>query len=400
MKFTQFSFTEQILEGIDMMGFKDATPIQQQAIPIILENRDLVACAQTGTGKTAAFLLPLLQKIMNDPSEKTNTLILVPTRELAVQIDRQLEAMSYYTGVSSIAIYGGNDANFFETQKAALSRGTDIVIATPGRLIAHLNLNYVDFSELKHLIMDEADRMLDMGFYPDIMKIINQLPTGRQTLLFSATMPPKILELSKKILKEHEIIEIAVSKTAEGVLQAAYLAYDNQKTGLAKYLLENKKLNSVLIFASTKRKVKDIRRSLDGLDFSIGEIHSDLEQEQRKEVLQQFAAKKLQILVGTNIVSRGIHIDDVELVINYDVPRDAEDYVHRVGRTARAKNTGVALTFINPEDISKFMKIEELIKLEIHKLKLPAFLGEAPEYKAQKRQYKLRNYKNKGNKKR
>lgn len=362
------------------MGFEKPTPIQEKAIPVILENRDLIACAQTGTGKTAAFLLPIINKIIKDHTETVDTLIIVPTRELAIQIDEALQGFAYFTPISAIAIYGGNDGSSYEQEKKALMHGANIIIATPGRLIAHLNQGYVKFNTVKHLILDEADRMLDMGFSDDITRIISFLPAQRQTLLFSATMPPKIRTLASRILKNPEEINIAVSKPAEGVIQGAYLVHNTQKVELIKILLAGKKLKSILIFSSTKSKVKELEKELQKIGLNCASIHSDLTQDQRNEVLRNFKNRKLQILVATDILSRGIDIDSIELVINFDVPGDAEDYIHRVGRTARAEATGIALTFINPADQRKFRNIEQLIGSEVKKLPLPSNIGAAPEY--------------------
>ncbi len=368
------------MEGLDAMGFKKPTPIQEQAIPIILNNKDLIACAQTGTGKTAAFLLPTINDIIKEHSHTLNTLIIVPTRELAVQIDEALQGFSYYTPVSSIAIYGGTGGEAFNQEKRALTQGSNIIIATPGRFIAHLNMGYVKFDNLRHLILDEADRMLDMGFSDDINKIITYLPANRQTLLFSATMPPQIRALAKKILTEPVEINIALSKPAAGVMQGAYVVYSPQKIELLKSLLHGKKITSILVFASTKEKVKDLGRELKRDGFNAAMISSDLEQAERNETLRRFKSRQLQILVATDVLSRGIDIDSIGLVINYDVPGDAEDYIHRVGRTARAEQTGIALTFISPDDQQKFKRIEDLIGNEVKKLALPKNLGEGPEY--------------------
>lgn len=353
------------------MGFEKPTPIQAKAIPVILENRDVIACAQTGTGKTAAFLLPIINKIIRDHTETVNTLIIVPTRELAIQIDEALQGFSYFTPISSIAIFGGTNGISYEQEKKALTQGANIIIATPGRLLAHLNQGYVRFNTVKHLVLDEGDRMLDMGFSDDLNRIISFLPKDRQTLLFSATMPPKIRSLANRILKQPVEINIAVSKPAEGVIQAAYMVPNEQKIGLIKQLLAGKKLKSIIIFSSTKSRVKEIEKELKRLNMNTAAIHSDLTQEQRNEVLRTFKNKKLQILVATDILSRGIDIDSIELVINFDVPSDAEDYIHRVGRTARAESTGVALTFISPADRRKFKNIEQLIGSEVVKLQLP-----------------------------
>lgn len=382
LKFNEFNFEPSLQEGLDSMGFESPTPIQEQAIPIILSNRDLIACAQTGTGKTAAFVLPILNKIAKENTESTNTLIIVPTRELALQIDQALQGFSYFTSVSSIAIYGGSDGSVFETEKRALTQGANVIIATPGRLMAHLNMGYVKLDELKHLILDEADRMLDMGFVDDILKITTYLPKKRQTLMFSATMPPKIRTLATKLLNEPEQISIAISKPAERVIQGAYLVYDTQKNNLIKSLLAGKEteLSSVIIFVSTKQKVKDLDRDMRKAGLKAKAIHSDLEQSEREEVLRNFRSKQTQILVATDILSRGIDIEDINLVINYDVPGDAEDYIHRIGRTARASSTGVALTFINEWDQQKFFQIETLIGAEVKKLPLPEGIAEGPAY--------------------
>ena len=369
------------MEGIDAIGFDQPTPVQELAIPQILSGTDLIACAQTGTGKTAAYVLPLLHSILTE-KHRTDTikaLIISPTRELAVQIDQQLEGFSYFAGVSSIAVYGGGSGTDFEVEKKAIKTGAEILVATPGRLISHINSGYVDYSHLRFLILDEADRMLDMGFIPDIMKIISYLPKTRQTLLFSATMPSDIRVLAKKILHDPNEINLAVSKPAENVLQAAYLVYDKQKIALVKNLLTGKDLPSVLIFSATKSSVKDLEKELLRYKFNVKAIHSDLEQDQRKEVLRQFKNREVQILVATDIVSRGIDIDNISLVINYNVPHDAEDYVHRVGRTARAEKTGMAITFINDKETWDFTKIEKLIEAEVRKLPLPEEIGKGPQ---------------------
>lgn len=369
-----------MLEGLDSMGFSKPTPIQELAIPIILKGKDIIACAQTGTGKTAAFLLPVLNKLTTNPTEHVNTLIIVPTRELAIQIDEAFQGFAYFTPASAIAIYGGSDGKSFDQEKKALTQGANIIIATPGRLISHLNMGYVKFDKIEHLILDEADRMLDMGFSDDLNKIINFLPSRKQTIMFSATMPAKIRDLAKRILNEPEQVNIAVSKPAEGVLQVAFNAYNEQKLALLQGLLKGKDISSIIIFCSTKDKVKQLERELKKGGYNVAAIHSDLEQDQRNEAMRNFKNRSLQILVATDILSRGIDIDSIGLVVNYDVPGDAEDYIHRVGRTARAESTGVAITFINPEDQRKFKKIEDLIGSEIKKKPLPERLGEAPVY--------------------
>ena len=398
MKFTDFNFEPSLQEGLDAMGFESPTPIQEQAIPIILSNKDLIACAQTGTGKTAAFVLPILNKLALKDTTTTNTLIIVPTRELALQIDQALQGFSYFTSVSSIAIYGGSDGSVFETERRALTQGANVIIATPGRFMAHLNMGYVKLDDLEHLILDEADRMLDMGFVDDILKISTYLPKKRQTLMFSATMPPKIRTLATKLLVSPEQINIAISKPAAGVVQGAYLVYDAQKNNLIKALLEGKEkeLSSVIIFLSTKQKVKELDRDLQKAGIKAKAIHSDLEQNEREEVLRNFRSKQTQILVATDILSRGIDIEDIGLVINYDVPGDAEDYIHRIGRTARAASTGIAYTFINEYDQQKFFQIESLIGAEVPKLPLPPHLGQGPEYNPEVRVKKPFSGKGKG----
>jgi superfamily II DNA/RNA helicase len=383
MKFSELGVHHDILDAISYMGFEKATPIQEQAIPKILNQQDLIACAQTGTGKTAAFIIPVLDLILDHPSGETSTLILVPTRELAMQIDQQVQGIAYGLGIHSIAIYGGSDGDDWGQQKKALTQGADIVIATPGKLIAHLNMGYVKFDTIKYLILDEADRMLDIGFYEDIIKIISYVPKERQTLMFSATMAPKIRTLASKILVNPDEINISMSKPAEGVLQAVYLCYDNQKIDLINHLIsENPEYSSILIFCSTKRKVTELAASLKKNKLSAEPISSDLEQSDREKVLQAFKARRTRILVATDVLSRGIDIKEINLIINFDVPHDAEDYVHRVGRTARADATGVALTLVNDKEMGQFSQIEKLIEREVIKLPLPEGMGKGPEWKS------------------
>ncbi len=381
MKFTSFGLDEGIEEGIMALGFENATPIQEQAIPVILDGKDIIGSAQTGTGKTAAFLIPIMNKIVTTQSKnKVRGLIIVPTRELAVQIDQQLEGLSYFTSISSIAIYGGNDGDSFSREKKALVEGADIVIGTPGRLIAHLSMPYVDFSNLEFLILDEADRMLDMGFAQDINRIIQSTNPERQTLLFSATMPPKIRSLAKEILKDPEEINIAISKPAEKIVQAAFSVYETQKIPLMEYILTKKKLTSTVVFSSTKDGAKELNRALKKLGLNSEAIHSDLDQSKREELINLFKSKKLNIMVATDILSRGIDIEDIELVVNYDVPNDGEDYIHRIGRTARAASQGAAFTLISEKEQIKFARIEQLLEREVVKVKVPEHLGEGPVY--------------------
>jgi superfamily II DNA/RNA helicase len=387
VKFSDFNFSDEVLDGLSAMRFENATPVQEKTIPIIASGKDLIACAQTGTGKTAAYLLPILDKLVRNGHDGTNTIILVPTRELALQIDQQLEGFSYFLEVTSTPIFGGNDSGEWERQKKSLTTGADIVVATPGRMLQHLSMGYVIFDKVKHLILDEADRMLDMGFNEDIMQIVSQLPKERQTLMFSATMPPKIRDLARQILVNPDEVSLSISKPAEGILQAAYVIYDHQKIPLVNSLLKGKDLASIIVFSSTKQKVKEIARSLQTNGFNAAAMHSDLEQAERESVLLDFKNRKIQILVATDIVARGIDIANLDLVINFDVPRDAEDYVHRVGRTARAKSQGVALTFVNEKEQREFRNIERLIETEVFKIQVPAELGESPAYNPDDRSF-------------
>ena len=381
MKFSELGLNDQLLEALGYMGFDKATPIQDQAIPVVLNGKDLIASAQTGTGKAAAFVLPLLDHLSRNPSEGIKVLIVVPTRELALQIEKEIQGFAYFLDLTALAIYGGGDGINFTDQKQALVEGTDIIVATPGKLLAHMNLDYVDFSTLKFLVLDEADRMLDMGFIEDIQKIIDACPAKRQNLMFSATMPSNIKQLAKKVLVDPFEITIALSKPAEGVLQAAYLTYETQKIGLINELIADKlDYKSILIFTSTKKKVFEIVRALKNNKYSVEGISSDLQQQERETVLLGFRSKQIRVLIATAVLSRGIDIKDINLIINYDVPNDAEDYVHRVGRTARADTTGVALTFINQDDMYKFSRIESLIEREVMKVPLPLSLGEGPRW--------------------
>ena len=383
MKFSELKLNANVLDALDAMRFDECTPIQEQAIPIILEGKDLIAVAQTGTGKTAAFLLPILNKLSEGghPEDAINCVIMSPTRELAQQIDQQMEGFSYFMPASSVAVYGGNDGILFEQQKKGLTLGADVVIATPGRLIAHLSLGYVDLSKVSYFILDEADRMLDMGFYEDIMQIVKYLPKERQTIMFSATMPAKIQQLAKTILNNPAEIKLAVSRPADKIIQAAYVCYENQKLGIIRSLFTDEVPERVIVFASSKIKVKEVAKALKMMKLNVGEMHSDLEQAQREVVMHEFKAGRINILVATDIVARGIDIDDIRLVINFDVPHDSEDYVHRIGRTARANNDGVALTFISEKEQSNFKSIENFLEKEIYKIPVPTELGEAPEYK-------------------
>ena len=380
MTFNDFNFDITLLDGLQSMGFKQPTPIQQEAIPVIQLGKDLIACAQTGTGKTAAFVLPILDKIIKTNKRHLNTLIIAPTRELVLQIDQQIEGIAYFCGVSSIAIYGGGDGVVWERQAKSLREGVDIVIATPGRLIALLQQGDVKFDTIEHLILDEADRMLDMGFAEDIKTILKYIPEKRQTVMFSATMAPKIRNLAKALLTDPEQINIAISKPAAGIVQQAYVVYENQKENLLKEILKNEDFNSVIVFSSTKEKVKDLYQTFSRLKYSVKGFSSDLEQTEREEIMRDFKAKRLRILIGTDILSRGIDVDGISLVVNFDAPPDPEDYIHRIGRTARAEKAGVAITFINEKDQPRFASIEALMGMDVMKMEIPEPFGKGPEY--------------------
>lgn len=381
MKFSEFNFTESLLDGLDSMNFQNATPIQEQAIPLIMEGKDMIACAQTGTGKTAAFLLPIINKITAANSQGTlNTLIIVPTRELATQIDQQVEAFSYFTNVGSFAVYGGGTGEEFDYEKRALTKGSDIIIATPGRLLSHINLGYVKFDTIEHLILDEADRMLDMGFNDDIMKIINNLPKSRQSLLFSATFPKKIRALAEKMMKDPVQVNIAISKPNESIVQRVIMTHDNQKVGVVKDIFKEQVLQSVIIFCSRKKDVDVLAKELRKQNLKAQGMHSNLEQSKREDVLREFKNRNFNILVATDIMSRGIDIDAIDMVINYDVPGDPEDYVHRIGRTGRADASGIAITFVNTDDQFKFGRIEKMVERSYEKEQPPADLGPGPQY--------------------
>jgi superfamily II DNA/RNA helicase len=378
--FDDLDLNPELQEAIGYMGFRETTPIQERVIPVILAGRDLIGCAQTGTGKTAAFLLPILNFISEKRPVHTHTLILVPTRELAIQIDQQIQGLAYTLNITSLAVYGGGDGIGWDQEKVALSKGADIIVATPGRLISHLNQGYVKFNQIEVLVLDEADRMLDVGFYDDIMRIISYLPKIRQTLMFSATIPFKIRSMSKHIMKNPVEIALERSKPAEGVIQAVYMLNDSQKLPLINSIIaDNPEYTSILIFSSTKKKLSEIVRGLRSKDYHVEGISSDLGQKEREEMLLRFRSRKTRVLAATDVLSRGIDIKDINLVINFDAPSDAEDYVHRVGRTARADTTGVAITLVNRIDLPKLQRIEKLIGYKVNREPLPAFIAEIHE---------------------
>lgn len=407
MKFYELDLNDNVLDALDAMNFEDCTPIQEKAIPAILDGHDIIGVSQTGTGKTAAYLLPVLSRISDGdfPENTMKCLIMVPTRELAQQIDQALEGFSYYLNLSSVAIYGGNDGIRYDQEKKGLSMGVDIIIATPGRLKAHMNVEDIDFSHISFFVLDEADRMLDMGFSEDIMTIAEALPKERQTILFSATMPPKIKKLASQILHNPVSIELAVSKPADKIIQTAYICHENQKLGILLDLFKSSTSTKVIVFSSSKQKVKDITKALQQRRLRVGAMHSDLAQQERDDVMYKFKTEQIDILVATDIVARGIDIDDVSVVINYDVPHDAEDYIHRIGRTARANRDGCAITLVNEKDQWQFGMIEKFLEKDITKIPVPTALGPAPEYVPFKKQKttgkskgRKRNFRRKSNK--
>ena len=383
MRFDEILENDDVLDALWDMHFDECTPIQEQAIPAVLDGRDLLACAQTGTGKTAAYLLPVIDLLSDGgyPKDAVNCVVMAPTRELAQQIDQQLQGFSYFLPISSMPIYGGTDGHTYEQQRKGLKSGADIVVATPGRLLAHLAMGYVDLSQVSFFILDEADRMLDMGFLDDIMQIVARLPKNRQTLLFSATMPKEIQKFADAILTDPFEIKLAVSKPAEKIRQSAFVCYETQKLPIVSHLFSQQAPEKVIIFSSSKLKVKELARAIAKLKVKVGEMHSDLDQTAREKVMLDFKSGRVNVLVATDIVARGIDIDDIELVINYDVPHEAEDYVHRVGRTARADRDGRAITFVNEKEIRKFMQIEKFLEKEVEKEPIPEHIGEGPTYR-------------------
>lgn len=382
MRFDELDLDYDVLDAIETMHFEECTPVQEQTIPVALEGHDIMAVAQTGTGKTAAYLLPVIDRLTSGdyPTDHINCVIMVPTHELAQQIDRQMEGFSYFLPVTSLAIHGGSDGKAFARQQNGLKQGVDVVIATPGRLLAHLQMGYVDLSHVSWFILDEADRMLDMGFYGDIMQIEKNLPRERQTMMFSATMPDKIQTLAKTILRDPREIKIAISRPTEKIAQSAYVCYEPQKTPILLDLFKRGYNKRVIIFAASKLKVKDLARELRRAHWKAGEMHSDLDQVQRESVMNDFRAGRIDILVATDIVARGIDIDDITMVVNYDVPREAEDYVHRIGRTARAGTEGKAVTLVAERDQPKFKYIERFLGYDVLKETMPESVGDGPAY--------------------
>ena len=393
MRFDEFDFSDELLDALDAMHFEECTPIQEQSMGLILDGYDLIACAQTGTGKTAAYLLPVIDVLADTPrnDHAVRCIVMVPTHELALQIDRQMEGFSYYLPVSSLAIHGGNDGKNFARQQHALRSGADLVIATPGRLLAHMKMGYVDLSKVEVFILDEADRMLDMGFSEDIMRIVSELPKERQTLMFSATMPANIQKLARTILTDPKEVKIAVSKPAEKVDQSVYICHEYQKSNLLKHLFEQGFNKRVIVFASSKLKVRELSQEMRRSKWKTAEMHSDLDQAQREQVMHDFRSGRIDILIATDILSRGIDIDDIAMVVNYDVPHEAEDYVHRVGRTARAYNDGKAVTFVSERDRRRWDGIEKFLDIKVRREDVPSEFGEAPKEGAPQEQQRRKN---------
>ena len=388
MRFDELNLEDAILDGLDAMNFEEATPVQEQTSPVILAKKDIIACAQTGTGKTAAYVLPIINELSKGgfPDNAVNAVIMAPTRELAQQIDQQIAGFTYFVPISAVAIYGGTDGVAWEQQRRGLEMGADIVIATPGRLLSYIKLGTVDLSQVSYFVLDEADRMLDMGFYDDIMQIYKQLPASCQIIMFSATMPPKIRTLAETILKNPEEIQLAISRPPETIMQTAYICYDTQKIKILEDLFSKARPQRVIIFASAKVKVKELTNTLRRMKFNVAEMHSDLEQSQREEVMKDFKNGKIDILVATDVVARGIDINDIRLVVNFDIPHDPEDYVHRIGRTARGTNgEGLAITFVSPEEQTGFKRIEDFLGKEVYKIPIDPSFGETPEYKPETR---------------
>ena len=388
MRFEETYLNDNILDALYDMRFEECTPIQEKCIPEILDYHDVMGVAQTGTGKTAAYLLPILSMLDEDdyPKDAINCIIMSPTRELAQQIDQAMQGFGYYLdGISSVAVYGGNDGTRYDQEMRSLRMGADVVIATPGRLLSHIRMGNVDLSRVSFFVLDEADRMLDMGFYDDIMTIVKGLPQNRQTIMFSATMPDKIQTLARNILYKPVEVKIAVSKPAEKIKQSAYVCYDTQKLPILRHIFATEEQKRIIIFSGKKERVKEINRELQKIKVNCCSMHSDLTQQERDEVMYLFKSGQKDVLVATDIVARGIDIDDIRMVINYDVPHDAEDYVHRIGRTARADRDGVAITLVNPDDIRSFQQIEHFLEKEVIKTPLPDGLGDAPEYKSPER---------------
>ena len=402
MQFDELDLEDSVLDGLYAMNFQEMTPVQELSIPPILEGKDVIACAQTGTGKTAAYVLPIINELSKGgyPDDAINAIVMAPTRELAQQIDQQIEGFSYYLPISAVAVYGGTDGIVYAQQERGLLMGADIVIATPGRLIAHLNLSGVDLSHVSFFILDEADRMLDMGFYDDILQIYKKLPENCQIIMFSATMPPKIKTLAESIMKNPQKIEIAIAKPPESIMQTAYICHEAQKIKILEKNFRESSPKRVIIFSSSKQKVKELAAVLLRMNINVAAMHSDLEQNVREQVMKDFKNGRIDVLVATDVVSRGIDINDISLVINFDIPNDPEDYVHRIGRTARGTDgKGLAITLVSEKEQYSFRTIEKFLGKDVYKIPIDPSLGDAPAYKPEnhKQEKKRFGYKGKRN---
>ena len=388
MYFDELDLEDEVLDGLEAMNFFETTPVQEATIPLLLERRDMIACAQTGTGKTAAYLLPIINRLSRgegDP-KKVNAVIMAPTRELAIQIEQQVEGFAYFLPVSSVAIYGGTDGIAWEQQRRGMALGAEIVIATPGRLLALMNLQQADLSGVTYFVLDEADRMLDMGFQEDIMQINSALPKDCQRVMFSATMPPKIKKFARTILHDPAEVELAISRPPESIVQSAYVCYERQKLPILTQLFRETPPTRTIIFSSSKLKVKELTAALSRLSIRVEQMHSDLTQEKREEVMKNFKSGNIDLLVATDVVARGIDIDNIRMVINYDIPHDPEDYVHRIGRTARGGNDeGLAITFVSEKEQPGFGRIEEFLEKEIYKIPVDEAFGPTPAYDPSRR---------------
>lgn len=388
MYFDELDLEDEVLDGLEAMNFYETTPVQEATIPLLLEGRDMIGCAQTGTGKTAAYLLPIINRLSRgegDP-EKVNAVIMAPTRELAIQIEQQVEGFSYFLPISSVAIYGGTDGIAWEQQRRGLAQGADIIIATPGRLLSLINLQHADLSGVSYFVLDEADRMLDMGFQEDILLINKEIPSSSQRVMFSATMPPKIKKFARTILHDPAEVELAISRPPESIIQSAYVCYEAQKLRILTHLFEETPPTRTIIFSSSKMKVKELAAAMSRLSIRVEQMHSDLAQEKREEVMRQFKAGNVDLLVATDVVARGIDIDNIRMVINYDIPHDPEDYVHRIGRTARGGNDeGLAITFVSEKEQPGFGRIEDFLGRVIYKIPVDPAFGPTPGYRPEAR---------------
>ncbi|GAA5520929.1 DEAD-box ATP-dependent RNA helicase CshA [Fodinibius salicampi] len=397
LSFEQFTLNEKLSLGLQDLNYTDPTPIQEECIPLILNGRDVIGAAQTGTGKTGAFVIPLIQRIMENPSEHTQALILSPTRELAQQIEEQIFALGYHTGVSSATVTGGSD---YGTQVKAIRAGVDIIVATPGRLIDQMKVLDLDFSHLNYLVLDEADRMLDMGFLPDVMKIVKKLPEERQTMLFSATMVEEVQKVVDQVMKNPAEVEFEVSKPAESVDQQIYFVHPKQKLKLFEKLFDADKYETAIVFCATKRGTDEVERMLKKRGVDAVSMHGDRDQKERNEALRLFKNRSHPVMVATDVLSRGIDIDDVSLIVNFDVPNNPEDYIHRIGRTGRYDKSGTAITFVSNKDKKYYHSIKEVVGDQLSVKELPEEKNESQGNDRQSREKRQKREKTSESKKR